>query len=222
MIGAAALVLGLALTAGSRSLYDIPAGAADPGALRLRPDGGAGGGRLHRPAARRHHVRAPRLRRAQHGADRAVVPAPRAHARPAGAPAHRWWSWPRCSWRLLVFDFSASLVLIRRRYPGVRLRLRDFEWATVRRIFSFSMYVLLLAAGARLSFETDALVIGAVLGVARDPVLCGRQQPGRLPDGFHHRDCRGRRADGDEAGDRRAARRAERPCSSSGRRSRCR
>ena len=69
----------------------------------------------------------------------------------------------------LVFDFSASLILIRRRYPYVRIRLRDFEWATVRRIFSFSMYVLLLAAGARLSFETDALVIGAILGVAAIP-----------------------------------------------------
>ena len=31
------------------------------------------------------------------------------------------------------------------------------------------MYVLLLAAGARLSFETDAIVIGAVLGVAAIP-----------------------------------------------------
>jgi O-antigen/teichoic acid export membrane protein len=69
----------------------------------------------------------------------------------------------------LAFDFSATLLLIRRRYPGVRVRLRDFEWATVRRIFSFSLYVLLLAAGARLSFETDAIVIGAVLGVAAIP-----------------------------------------------------
>jgi len=69
----------------------------------------------------------------------------------------------------LVFDFSATLLLIRRRYPGVRVRLGDFEWTTVRRIFSFSMYVLLLGAGARLSFETDAMVIGAVLGVAAIP-----------------------------------------------------
>jgi O-antigen/teichoic acid export membrane protein len=69
----------------------------------------------------------------------------------------------------LAFDFSTTLVLIRRRHPAVRLRLRDFEWATVRRIFSFSMYVLLLAAGTRLSFETDAIVIGAVLGVAAIP-----------------------------------------------------
>jgi len=69
----------------------------------------------------------------------------------------------------LVFDFSTTLLLIRRRYPGVRVSLGDFEWSTVRRIFSFSMYVLLLGAGARLSFETDALVIGAVIGVAAIP-----------------------------------------------------
>jgi O-antigen/teichoic acid export membrane protein len=65
----------------------------------------------------------------------------------------------------LAFDFSVSWLLIRRRYPGVRLSLAGFEWAMVRRILSFSVYVLLLNAGARLSFETDALVIGAFLSV---------------------------------------------------------
>jgi O-antigen/teichoic acid export membrane protein len=69
----------------------------------------------------------------------------------------------------LIFDSSTTLLLIHRRYPGVRVRLSDFEWNMVRRIFSFSMYVLLLGAGARLSFETDALVIGAVLGVGAIP-----------------------------------------------------
>jgi O-antigen/teichoic acid export membrane protein len=69
----------------------------------------------------------------------------------------------------LAFDFSASVILIRRRYPAVRLNLRDFEWRTVRRVLSFSVYVLLLSAGARLSFETDALVIGAFIGVAAIP-----------------------------------------------------
>ena len=41
--------------------------------------------------------------------------------------------------------------------------------AMVRRILSFSLYVVLLTAGARLSFETAALVIGATLGVASIP-----------------------------------------------------
>jgi O-antigen/teichoic acid export membrane protein len=69
----------------------------------------------------------------------------------------------------LTFDFTVSMYLIRRRYPAVRVTLADFDWGMVRKIFSFSMYVLLLGAGARLSFETDALVIGAFLGVGSIP-----------------------------------------------------
>ena len=69
----------------------------------------------------------------------------------------------------LAFDFSVSWLLIRHRYPGTRLRLRDFDWSTVRSIVSFSVFVLLLNAGARLSFETDALVIGAFMNVGSIP-----------------------------------------------------
>ena len=69
----------------------------------------------------------------------------------------------------LACDFGVSLLLIRRRYPDVRVSLGDFEWRRVRVIFSFSVYVLLLSAGARLSFETDAIVIGAFLGVGAIP-----------------------------------------------------
>jgi O-antigen/teichoic acid export membrane protein len=68
-----------------------------------------------------------------------------------------------------AFDFFVSLLLIRKRYPNVRISLADFDRETVRRIFSFSLVVLLLNAGARLSFETDALVIGAFLGVSAIP-----------------------------------------------------
>jgi O-antigen/teichoic acid export membrane protein len=69
----------------------------------------------------------------------------------------------------LGFDFGVSFLLVRRRYPHIRISLADFDWTVVRRIFSFSAYVLLLSAGARLTFETDALVIGAVLGVGSIP-----------------------------------------------------
>ena len=68
-----------------------------------------------------------------------------------------------------VFDFSLSWLLIRRRYPAVRISLRDFDWRMVRQILSFSLYVLLLNAGARLCFETDALVIGRFVGVRSIP-----------------------------------------------------
>ena len=69
----------------------------------------------------------------------------------------------------LAFDFGVSWLLITRRYPEVRISLSDFDRGMVRHIFSFSLYVLLLNAGARLSFETDAIVIGAFMGVASIP-----------------------------------------------------
>jgi len=69
----------------------------------------------------------------------------------------------------LAFEFGTSWLLIRRRHPAVRMSLAGFDRQTVRKIFSFSVYVLLLQAGARLSFETDALVIGAFLGVGDIP-----------------------------------------------------
>jgi O-antigen/teichoic acid export membrane protein len=69
----------------------------------------------------------------------------------------------------LVFDVSASSMIIRRRYPAIRIHIRDFDPVMVRRILSFSVYVLLLNAGARLSFETAPLVIGATLGVGSIP-----------------------------------------------------
>ncbi|PYM86177.1 MAG: hypothetical protein DME09_03235 [Candidatus Rokuibacteriota bacterium] len=69
----------------------------------------------------------------------------------------------------VVFEFSVSWLIVRRRYQGVRLSFVDFEWSTVRRIFSFSLYVLILNAGVRLSFETDSLVIGAFMNVGWIP-----------------------------------------------------
>ena len=65
----------------------------------------------------------------------------------------------------LAFDFGVAWIVIRRRHPAIRISLGNFDWGTVRTIFSFSLYVLLMHAGIRLSFETDALIIGAFLGV---------------------------------------------------------
>jgi O-antigen/teichoic acid export membrane protein len=69
----------------------------------------------------------------------------------------------------LAFDFGLCWLLIRRRYPETRIRLADFDWVMARRILSFSLYVLVLNAGARLSFETDSLVIGAFQDVGSIP-----------------------------------------------------
>ncbi len=69
----------------------------------------------------------------------------------------------------LAFDFMLCWLVIRRRYPEIRVRLAGFDWGLVRKIFSFSLYVLVLNAGARLSFETDSLVIGGFMGVGFIP-----------------------------------------------------
>ena len=50
----------------------------------------------------------------------------------------------------LVFDFALCWLLVRRRYPATRFRLADFDWGMTRAIFAFSLYVLVLNAGARL------------------------------------------------------------------------
>lgn len=65
----------------------------------------------------------------------------------------------------MVFDFGLCWLLVRRRYPRTRIRLADFDWGLTRAIFAFSLYVLVLNAGARLSFETDSIVIGAFMDV---------------------------------------------------------
>lgn len=69
----------------------------------------------------------------------------------------------------LLFDFTLCWLVIRRRYPEIRMRLSGFDWGLVRKIFSFSLYVLVLNAGARLSFETDSMVIGGFIGVGSIP-----------------------------------------------------
>ena len=69
----------------------------------------------------------------------------------------------------LAFDFLFCWLLVRRRYPQTRMRLTDFDWKMARSIFAFSMFVLVLNAGARLAFETDAMVIGAFMDVGHIP-----------------------------------------------------
>ncbi|HXI33161.1 MAG TPA: polysaccharide biosynthesis C-terminal domain-containing protein [Gemmatimonadales bacterium] len=85
-----------------------------------------------------------------------------------------WW-WPSLTVLAVVQlvclagDFGLCTWLILRRYPGVRVRLADFDWSMVRKIFSFSVYVLVLNAGGRLAFETDSLVIGKFQQVGSIP-----------------------------------------------------
>jgi O-antigen/teichoic acid export membrane protein len=62
-------------------------------------------------------------------------------------------------------EFVASMVLVRRRCPGVHFSLRHFDRSQVRAILGFSLFAMLLSMGNQLAFRSDALVIGAF----RDP-----------------------------------------------------
>ena len=66
----------------------------------------------------------------------------------------------------MVAEFVATLVVIRARYPGVRFGLGAFDRTLVREVFGFSVFAMLLNAGALLAFRSDALVIGAFLPAA--------------------------------------------------------
>ncbi len=65
----------------------------------------------------------------------------------------------------MLAEFGAMLVLIKRRYPRIRLGIRDFDKSLVRSILSFSIFAMVLNVGALLAFQTDALVIGKFIGL---------------------------------------------------------
>ncbi|MBI5363695.1 MAG: polysaccharide biosynthesis protein [Planctomycetes bacterium] len=63
----------------------------------------------------------------------------------------------------MVFEFAVMMVVVRRRYPGVRYALAGFDRALVGRILGFSLFAMLLNVGTLLAFRADAMVIGAFL-----------------------------------------------------------
>jgi O-antigen/teichoic acid export membrane protein len=63
----------------------------------------------------------------------------------------------------MLAEFVAMLVLVKWRYPGIRIGLRDFDKTLVRRILSFSIFAMVLNVGTLLAFRSDAIVIGAFL-----------------------------------------------------------
>lgn len=83
--------------------------------------------------------------------------------------------WPSFVWLAVIqigtlaFEFTTAMVLVRRRYPRIRVRFSNFDREMVKRLFSFSMFVLMLQVGGQLAFQTDSLVIGAFLPVSSIP-----------------------------------------------------
>lgn len=67
----------------------------------------------------------------------------------------------------MVTEFTVALLVIRKRYPGVRFGLAHFDRVLVRSILSFSIFAMLLNVGTLLAFRSDALVIGSFLGAAQ-------------------------------------------------------
>ncbi len=70
---------------------------------------------------------------------------------------------------LAFVEFIVSAMYLRRTYPEIRLGRPRFDPGRIRKIFSFSVYVLLLSLGLRLHFQTDAIVIGGLLDVREIP-----------------------------------------------------
>jgi O-antigen/teichoic acid export membrane protein len=63
----------------------------------------------------------------------------------------------------MVAEFAASMILIKKRHPGVRFGISRVDRARVGQILGFSIFAMLLNMGAQLSFRSDALVIGLYL-----------------------------------------------------------
>lgn len=68
-----------------------------------------------------------------------------------------------------VFEASVGWIVLRRRYPQLSVRLSRSTVAMLRRVFSFSAFVVLLNVGIQLSYQTDALVIGKFMPVSTIP-----------------------------------------------------
>lgn len=68
-----------------------------------------------------------------------------------------------------LVDAAIIWMVVKRRHPQVRLQLNRFHAGVIRRIFSFSVFVLVLQVGYQLSFQTDSLVIGKRLQINMIP-----------------------------------------------------
>lgn len=64
----------------------------------------------------------------------------------------------------MVAESALTAVVVLRRYPGTKLSLSGFDRREVRSIVGFSVYVLLLAVGYKLLFQTSAPILRAFLG----------------------------------------------------------
>ena len=85
------------------------------------------------------------------------------------------WKWPYLvalavlNLTVSLFEMALCWVVLHRRYPQIRIHLRHFDAAMLRSILSFSLFVMLLAMGLQLAYQTDSLVIGGFMDVGKIP-----------------------------------------------------
>jgi O-antigen/teichoic acid export membrane protein len=65
----------------------------------------------------------------------------------------------------LLLDLTLSWGVVLKKYPHIRISINAFDRTKLRGIFSFSLYVMVLNIGIQLSYQTDSLVIGALIGL---------------------------------------------------------
>lgn len=63
----------------------------------------------------------------------------------------------------MVFEFVATLIVLRRRHPTVRFGWRGADPTLLRPILGFSVFAMLLNVGTLLAFRVDAIVISRFL-----------------------------------------------------------
>ena len=69
---------------------------------------------------------------------------------------------------VLAAELVVGLVVVRRKYPRVRIDIRRVEGAQVKKIVGFSIWVLFLNLGIKLCFFVNGIVLGS-FGDATDP-----------------------------------------------------
>jgi O-antigen/teichoic acid export membrane protein len=85
------------------------------------------------------------------------------------------WFWPTITMLAVVnllvtaFEMTTCWIVMRRKYPHLQIHIRHFDWAMLRTILSFSLFVLVLSMGSQLSYQTDSLVIGGFLDLSEIP-----------------------------------------------------
>jgi O-antigen/teichoic acid export membrane protein len=70
-----------------------------------------------------------------------------------------------------LFELIVSSWICQVSYKQIALKLDMFDKRTVKSIFGFSVFVLLLNLGTQLSFQTDALVIGKFMSTEKVPIF---------------------------------------------------